>query len=79
MKGALGRLGWNGALPVLALVLLAVTWGRTVPDLVLVVVGAGVVGAVLTAVHHAEVVAERVGDPLGPSFSRSPSPSSKSA
>ncbi len=31
-----------------------------------VVVGAALVGAVLAAVHHAEVVAHRVGEPYGP-------------
>lgn len=57
---------WHGLLPVLAVLALTVTWGRK--DLpVLLVVGAGLLlaGAVLAAVHHAEVVAHRVGEPYG--------------
>jgi Ca2+:H+ antiporter len=58
-------LTWTTAVPVVAVVGLAVTWGRhlgTIPVLIIAVVLAL---AVLAAVHHAEVVAHRVGEPLG--------------
>jgi Ca2+:H+ antiporter len=50
---------------VLAVALLAATWGRDPAVAVLVVVGLFLAGAVLAAVHHAEVVAHRVGEPFG--------------
>jgi Ca2+:H+ antiporter len=56
---------WTTAVPVLAIVVLAATWGSKPPALVLVLVGAFLAGAVLAAVHHAEVVAHRVGEPFG--------------
>src|SRR5687767_15968168 len=56
---------WTLAVPVLAVVLLAVTWGSKPAAVVLAVVGAFLAGAVLSAVHHAEVVAHRVGEPFG--------------
>lgn len=49
----------------LALVLLALIWGRSLPALVVALVAAVLIAAVLVAVHHAEVVALRVGEPLG--------------
>jgi Ca2+:H+ antiporter len=51
--------------PVLALVALAATWGSDpgTPALVVILLLLG--GAVLAAVHHAEVVAHRVGEPFG--------------
>jgi Ca2+:H+ antiporter len=51
--------------PVLAMVLLGAIWGRSLPALLVVLVGVVLVAAVLVAVHHAEVVALRVGEPLG--------------
>jgi Ca2+:H+ antiporter len=56
---------WTVAVPVLAVVALIATWGRHPDAVVLVVVGAFLAGAVLAAVHHAEVVAHRVGEPFG--------------
>lgn len=56
---------WTVAVPVLALVLLVLTWERELPPLLVVVVAAALVGAILAAVHHAEVVAHRVGEPFG--------------
>jgi len=50
---------------VVAAVLTAVTWGSKPGTIVLVVAGAFLAGAVLAAVHHAEVVAHRVGEPFG--------------
>lgn len=50
----------------LAIIVLAATWGRKSLPLVLVVVVALLLaGAVLAAVHHAEVVAHKVGEPFG--------------
>nr|WP_245633099.1 calcium:proton antiporter [Luteipulveratus mongoliensis] len=56
---------WTTSAPVLALVGLALTWGRHLPIVVVLVVAVLLVGAVLAAVHHAEVVAHRVGEPMG--------------
>ncbi|ACU75613.1 sodium/calcium exchanger membrane region [Catenulispora acidiphila DSM 44928] len=56
---------WSNAVPVLAGVLLAFTWGRDMPPWVVAVIAALLFGAVLAAVHHAEVVAHRVGEPFG--------------
>ncbi|WP_434740096.1 calcium:proton antiporter [Micromonospora sp. SH-82] len=56
---------WTVVVPVLAVVLLGVTWNRTLPGPVVAVVALFLAGAVLAAVHHAEVVAHRVGEPYG--------------
>jgi Ca2+:H+ antiporter len=51
--------------PVVAFLLLVLVWGRELAPLVVVIVAVALIGAVLVAVHHAEVVAHRVGEPLG--------------
>ena len=56
---------WSTDVPVLAVVLLAFTWGRDMPPWVVAIIAAFLFGAVLAAVHHAEVVAHRVGEPFG--------------
>ncbi|MEU5529798.1 ionic transporter y4hA [Micromonospora chersina] len=56
---------WTTVLPVIAVLVLAATWGRHLPGPLIVVVAALLAGAVLAAVHHAEVVAHKVGEPLG--------------
>ncbi|ARX82708.1 putative ionic transporter y4hA [Streptomyces alboflavus] len=56
---------WTTAVPVLGIVLLALTWGRDLPGVVVGLVTAVLAGAVLAAVHHAEVIAHRVGEPFG--------------
>ncbi|MEU4370658.1 calcium:proton antiporter [Micromonospora chersina] len=56
---------WTTVLPLIAVVVLAATWGRDLPGPLIVVVAALLAGAVLAAVHHAEVVAHKVGEPLG--------------
>ncbi|MFD7818554.1 calcium:proton antiporter [Streptomyces sp. NPDC059785] len=56
---------WTAVVPVLAVVLLVFTWGRDLPGLVVAVVTLVLAGSVLSAVHHAEVVAHRVGEPFG--------------
>jgi Ca2+:H+ antiporter len=50
---------------VLALVALAVTWGSHPAVAVVVVIDIFLAGAVLAAVHHAEVIAAKVGEPYG--------------
>ena len=49
----------------LAALLTAVTWGSKPGTIVLVIAAAFLATAVLAAVHHAEVVAHRVGEPFG--------------
>ena len=56
---------WTVVVPIVATVLLALTWGREIGVLVQVVVAFALAGAVLAAVNHAEVVAHRVGEPFG--------------
>jgi Ca2+:H+ antiporter len=56
---------WTVVLPVVAFVALVATWGRHVPGGIVAVVAVLLAGAVLAAVHHAEVVALRVGEPFG--------------
>ena len=56
---------WTSTVPVLAALTLIVTWGSKPGAVVLAVVGVLLAGAVLAAVHHAEVVAHRVGEPFG--------------
>ena len=56
---------WTTFTPVLAAALLVATWGRHPGAAVLTLVAIVLIGAVLAAVHHAEVVAHRVGEPLG--------------
>jgi Ca2+:H+ antiporter len=53
------------AIPLVALLALAFSWGRAVPFGVLVILGVILAAAVIAAVHHAEVVAHRVGEPFG--------------
>jgi Ca2+:H+ antiporter len=52
-------------MPPLALAVLAATWGSKPPVAVLVVVGLFLASSMLAAVHHAEVIAHRVGEPFG--------------
>ncbi|MBK6872845.1 MAG: ionic transporter y4hA [Kineosporiaceae bacterium] len=67
VTGSITRLvtRWTTLMPPLALIVLAATWGRSVPAVVAAVVAVVLAGAVLAAVHHAEVVAHRVGEPFG--------------
>jgi Ca2+:H+ antiporter len=50
---------------VLAVLVTAATWGSKPGTVVLVIVAALLGSAVLAAVHHAEIVAHRVGEPFG--------------
>ncbi|MCB0909624.1 MAG: ionic transporter y4hA, partial [Nocardioidaceae bacterium] len=56
---------WTTAAPVIALVVLVAAWGRDLSTVVLVALAVVLAAAVLAAVHHAEVVAHRVGEPYG--------------
>ncbi|MEU7603268.1 ionic transporter y4hA [Streptomyces sp. NPDC041003] len=56
---------WTLVVPLVALVALILSWGRDLPALGVVLVALCLAGAVLAAVHHAEVVAHRVGEPFG--------------
>ena len=53
------------AFPALALLFLALSWEQALAAPVLVILGLVMMGAVFVAVHHAEVVALRVGEPFG--------------
>ena len=58
-------LSWTVVAPLVALVLLLLTWGHHIGPWLAVLVAAVLAAAVLAAVHHAEVVAHRVGEPFG--------------
>ncbi len=60
-----GPLQWTVAVPLVGLALLALSWPKTEQPVLLGLVALVLVGAVLAAVHHAEVVAHRVGEPFG--------------
>ncbi|MEU9998790.1 calcium:proton antiporter [Streptomyces sp. NPDC048370] len=56
---------WTTWGPVVAAVDLALTWGRDLAGFGVVIAAVCLIAAVLAAVHHAEVVAHRVGEPFG--------------
>lgn len=56
---------WTTYTPILAALLLVLTWGRYPGPVVLALVAVLLMGAVVSAVHHAEVVAHKVGEPFG--------------
>ncbi|WP_328404349.1 ionic transporter y4hA [Streptomyces sp. NBC_00390] len=56
---------WTVWVPLLAIVALVLSWGRSLPPAAVALVALCLAGAVLAAVHHAEVVAYRVGEPFG--------------
>ena len=56
---------WTTLGPIVAVLALLVTWGRDLPGVVVGVVAVLLGVAVLAAVHHAEVVAHKVGEPYG--------------
>ncbi|MBB4684159.1 calcium:proton antiporter [Amycolatopsis jiangsuensis] len=56
---------WTTVLPVIAVILLVLTWGRSLGPVPVALVALALAGTVLAAVHHAEVVAHRVGEPFG--------------
>jgi Ca2+:H+ antiporter len=56
---------WTVAVPAIAVLALLLTYGRDLATVAVVVASVLLAGAVLAAVHHAEVVAHRVGEPFG--------------
>ncbi|KNB50738.1 calcium:proton antiporter [Streptomyces caatingaensis] len=56
---------WPAVVPVVAFVVLVLTWGSSLGAGLVALVGCCLAGAVLAAVHHAEVIAHRVGEPFG--------------
>lgn len=56
---------WTTWVPVLAAVTLLATWGRSDNPAAVAIGAVLLAAAVLSAVHHAEVVAHRVGEPFG--------------
>lgn len=65
MTAALPRtsLHWTTSTPPAGLVALAAVWGRDLPRVLVGLLALVLAGAVLAAVHHAEVVAHRVDEP----------------
>lgn len=60
-----GPLQWTLAVPSVAAVVLVATWPHHDHPAVLLLITASLFGAVFAAVHHAEVIAHRVGEPFG--------------
>jgi Ca2+:H+ antiporter len=56
---------WSLAVPLVAAALLAVSFLLAASTSLLLLAGAALMGAVLASVHHAEVIAHKVGEPLG--------------
>jgi Ca2+:H+ antiporter len=56
---------WTIAVPFVAWIVLGIAYAMPDSGLLLVLVGVALCAAVFTAVHHAEVVAHRVGEPFG--------------
>lgn len=56
---------WTFLVPLLGVIALILTWGRSLGTVFYVIVAVVLAAAVLAAVHHAEVVAHRVGEPFG--------------
>jgi Ca2+:H+ antiporter len=56
---------WTWLIPALSLALLAVALATGSGPVMIALCSAALIGAVLAAVHHAEVVAHRVGEPFG--------------
>ncbi|MEU6858146.1 ionic transporter y4hA [Glycomyces sp. NPDC046736] len=58
-------LSWTVIAPIVGMIVLAVTWGRHSGPVMVAIAAAALIATVLAAVHHAEVVAHRVGEPYG--------------
>ena len=56
---------WSLAVPVASCVVLGAVWGRPLNWALLLLVATALSAAVLVSVHHAEVIALRVGEPFG--------------
>ncbi len=64
-KNVFGTPAWSFVLPIVACLLLAAVWDRPLGWLLLGVVVVTLFVSVFAAVHHAEVIALRVGEPFG--------------
>jgi Ca2+:H+ antiporter len=58
-------LSWTVIAPLLGVVVLALGWGRHLGAAMIIVTAVFLIATVLAAVHHAEVVAHRIGEPYG--------------
>ncbi len=58
-------LSWTTMAPALGVLVLVLTWGRDLGGVLVALVALVLAATVLAAVHHAEVVALRVGEPFG--------------
>ena len=56
---------WSLALPFAGVLVLALAWGRPLGLALMLTLGTALILSVLAAVHHAEVVAHKVGEPYG--------------
>jgi Ca2+:H+ antiporter len=56
---------WSTIVPFAAGATLALAWGRPATGLLVIAAAVALIAAVLVAVHHAEVIAHRVGEPFG--------------
>ncbi|MFE4306293.1 calcium:proton antiporter [Streptomyces sp. NPDC056891] len=56
---------WTTWGPVVAALALVAAWGRDLPGFAVGLIALCLIAAVLAAVHHAEVIAHRVGEPYG--------------
>lgn len=64
-KAFFGVPAWSIAVPLAACGLLAGVWGQGLGWVMLTVAAAALLATVMIAVHHAEVIAHRVGEPFG--------------
>ncbi len=64
-RSLFGAPAWSVVVPVAACLLLIAVWGRPLGSILLLCIVAALIAAVLVAVHHAEVIAHRVGEPFG--------------
>jgi Ca2+:H+ antiporter len=60
-----GPLQWTLIVPLAAAAVLVATWPQHDHPAVLILIAASLFGSILAAVHHAEVIAHRVGEPFG--------------
>ena len=65
MRKLAARVNLWSVTPIVACLILGAAWGRSLGWVILSVIGVTLVAAVFSSVHHAEVVAHRVGEPFG--------------
>lgn len=65
MRRRLVAAAWKAGVPLAACALLAATWARPPGGFLASLVALALVAVVIVAVHHAEIVALRVGEPFG--------------